>query len=242
MAYRQNAEGEGIRRTFAQGLPAADGPITLIWWSYTDSIRASWTSYMSLGPTTFTGTDYFIAAGETASHLWSLGVEGTDTNGPAIQTGQWYAQAFRREITGGDYQQKFWYALPTEASVITVDSGSLTFDLDLGSTHELSFGRNPWALGEWTDGRFAGIKVFEASLTFAQIVAEAERPELVNGGLTPWAIVPCPTASDLTDISGNGRHFTSVAGGLTDAADPPYTPVGGSPVAVAQHSYRQRRL
>lgn len=222
MSVLLTTEGDGIRRTFAQGLPVCDGPLTVIYWTYIESFGSNWASYWSIGPNPFSGADYIISATEITTNKWALGLDGFDFLGPVPSTGQWYAQAVQRKFVTDHYEQTFYYDLPTVANKIEKLDTEQASDITLGATHELSFGRNPWQVAEWANARFAGIKIFEQYLTEAQIIAEIARPELVNGGLTPWAIVPAPTIDDVTDISGNGRHFSVIGTGLTTAADPPF--------------------
>lgn len=240
MSIRADAANEGITRSQTGGLPVVNGPITLIWWAYFESFRAaSWETMASLGPTTFTGTNYWSHAKSANDGNLKNGIDGVDTGTFVPSVGTWYAQAFRRFLDGATFRNRVYFNLPSTTAFADNDTAS-TLTITLGATHSMEFLTNPWAgTGEWLNGRIAGIKIFEANLTEAQIIQEATRPELVNLGLTPWALIPCPTAGDLTDHSGNGRDFVSKSGGLTTAAEPPYTPLAAA--SASYHSMFKRR-
>jgi hypothetical protein len=242
-------DGKAILRTFAQGLPNPDR-ITFTWWYYQDSNRSIYNSYMALGPSTFTGADYYFAGHyNDASFSFEIAADGGDWLGPASVQGRWLRQGFRRALVPGTstYQMDFWYDLPTNGVITRVSNNAVA----LGANHQLMFGAPPHAIdaatSESIDGRMGGIKIWEAALSLDAIKREAmsEFPVLPQYAAKVWAVIPARIAGDYRDYSGKGRHFsphnaiTSIAGpGSAQKNRLPIWMPSASPAAVWQMNYK----
>jgi hypothetical protein len=73
--------------------------------------------------------------------------------------------------------------------------------------------------GAWINGRLAGVKIWNAVLSDAEVAAEYPYYDDIKGGA--WAVYPMEQSGSRTnDVSGNARHLTE-GGTLTSEADPP---------------------
>jgi hypothetical protein len=74
--------------------------------------------------------------------------------------------------------------------------------------------------GAWINGRLAGVKIWNAVLSDAEVAAEYPYYDDIKGGA--WAVYPMEQSGSRTnDVSGNGRPSDRKRGTLTSEADPP---------------------
>jgi hypothetical protein len=202
MAVRIDASGDSLQRT--ANLPTSGAWSACCWWYYV----ATSGSYAAIVALENGGTYQFFgnAGGNFGVEVSGIGGTAFSTN-PTVSN--WYFMAvisngtnvigYKRTLAG------VWETASATANSFT--PATLTFGNDISS--------------EYNDCRLAGIKVWSAALSAAEINQEAEtlRPQrTANLNL----FCPCwPGATErLADYSGNGYNLTA-GGTLTDEDAPP---------------------
>lgn len=207
MAIRFDAAADNLSRT--TNLPAATGYTAMGWFR----IVVDRNDYGS-----------FIAYGTAAGSYHAVGLDldgttlqiyngGSGGSGMALTVGTWYHIAMTSDGT------------TLRAYVNGVQSTSIGYRAP---------GAKFWIGGDpegfWFNGNVAGIKIYDAVLSAAEIAAEMHsyRP-LRLANINAWYPCFAGTSERLRDYSGNGRDWTA-GGTLTDEDGPPLT--WGGPVIM----------
>ena len=187
------------------------GEFAVTWQQYLNVDRASeFQTYMQLGGEGFAGAnDYLVCfdGNGAVSHNMALGSDGSDTYGstPPV-VGSWVRMGFRRTINGATWDNRFYYDLPTVASVILrTHPGAVV----LTATALWYFGATTWTLGEGGDMKFRAIKIFTSDIGETDLSAESATSNLVNPSLSGSLYGRYPLVRSLLDVSGNARHFST---------------------------------
>jgi hypothetical protein len=203
MAIRIDASGEYLRRT--ANLPTTGAWTACCWYYYTGD-GYYWASVIALEGST--GNYQLIQWDGANFTVQSTGSNVANLTAPT--TGAWYFVAL---VSNGTNLVAYKRTLAGVWDSQSISAGSsftpttLTFGADLGD--------------EYINGRLAGIKVWNAALTAAEIYQEAEtlRPQrFANLNL----FCPVFPGERTKDYSGNG--YTLTEGGTPTDEDPP--PVG----------------
>lgn len=160
----------------------------------------------------------FVASGYYGAHpypnpapdgtppLWEISTDGVDTTGPTVSFGTIYTQSLVvRLVNTDELEFKFYYNLPTLASVITYTTTSnwaTTFPPT--GTPGVVFGEAPWSVdAERMSGTLGPVKIFNTNLSEADIAAEAANMSAIAtaaGATNRWWFKPTfDNADDLAD-------------------------------------------
>jgi hypothetical protein len=159
-----------------------------------------------------------VSSGGSTVVTWAAQTDGT--SGPGYFTGGGEVvnatglavDAWRKvAITCAGTAAKAYAQIPGGAT--EVDSG--TVSSGVGDLLALG-GRGAGDSSEWLNGTLAHVRVFASELTQAQVEAEWNSPTPVLSAWAAW-----PLATDLLDVSGNGRHLTAGATSSAFEDDPP---------------------
>ncbi len=216
MAVRFDNSGEFLSRA-ATGLGSTS--VTQCAWVYIDTDRDTYS--------------YFMGADDASAnfHLLGFDVTGTAINasttdgfalGDSLSVGTWYFTAMVYDSAGSP-DTLYWAAY---------GAGSLSSAAS--SPNQLSGITDSWTFrigtdgfaDEWLNGRVAHARVWTATLTGTELLAEMNSETAVRTA-NAWGFYPL--ASDYNDASGNARHLSStgtlsfVAGPVLGAT-PPSTP------------------
>ena len=149
----------------------------------------------------------------------------TFTNMPV--SGRWFfwAMTFGPYNGGAGTIDAYW-CYPQDTSFQTVSKGQLDPVFDPGPMEYFTFGND--VNNEWMDARFAGIKVWDAKLTPAELRAEMfsvwpVRTHNIN------RVLPCFTPNDTRDYSGMPGNRSATYIGINGAVGPPLNRVGYAP-------------
>lgn len=221
MAVRFDAATDKV--SYTGGVPNPSSGFTFTAWVYNAvdlNANATYARLWTGGSTTATfatgvdgtsGPSYFTGGGSISA-----------TTGTPV--GQWRKIAFTCTGTSG----KVYAATPggvTEVVSGTVSGTASPTSITLG-------GRSTTDDSEWWNGRIANARLWSAVLTQAEIEAEwAADTAVRTAGL--WADWQVPTAADLTDHSGNGRHLVAGSTAVTTEAGPPLAEAHSGSVTLA---------
>lgn len=167
-----------------------------------------------VAPTTFSGgSDYAVCFRGSGgiSTKWAIGSDGNDTYHASLEpvAGRWYRQVFRRRRRGiNDYEQLFYFDVPTEDFVSRNDTDAAT----TGATTTLSWGAPQYTLEEGIDGRIADPWIFKGALPLGFLFRQTLSWQLVDARYRAavWGNWRCLNEGDLMDRSGHGRHLSIV--------------------------------
>lgn len=213
MAILINAETEQLVRD--ADLPDMDSDYTICFWLYPESVSGDACQFI-IQDVGFDDYDAFwLTSGGTFLEVVDGGVQYSDSSGSTLSVDTWYHAAVRR--TGSVLDLLLDGATP-ELSVNQAVSRDASDELYIG--YYPSYGAN---------SRFAYMKLWEASLTQAEIQREMHTilPQRTANLYGFWPIFP-GSAERVRDYSGNGRDWTE-AGSPTDA-DPPPVSWGAQPL------------
>lgn len=168
----------------------------------------------------YAGFHPYPVEGNTTVHNWEISARGNDyvtddnANDTTVVKGVKYLQAARIITTGGNYELKFYWDLPSTSKVITYTFATSEYAGD-PSNPCFIIGRAPWATStENLAGDLGRWKIFSTGLSQANILLEAATlsslvtaPGIANiwWGKTNWASV-----DDLTCNFGTGRPLSWV--------------------------------
>lgn len=239
VANQDGGPQRNLSRVVGTGFPTEE--FTATWNIWFTVNRDNFQTYFSLGPTTWTGGDDYQVCFDgngVASLNFGLGSHGGDTYhaSAAPTTGRWYRQAYRRrKIATNNYEQFFWIDL--EFGVDKVSRAHLQA-LVWGAGNVLMYGSNAWSDGgEGINGKMRCLKIWSDAKSEADIQAESAVADIATaaGATNLWGRWPC--VSDGNDVSGNGRHLSSVGTVTFDGEPSPSgapTPNRNEAVAVAE--------
>lgn len=194
------------------------GYYTTMWWSNNGSFL--WDGGGSNTNTYYGGHPYPQNSANTGTtHWWEVagGDSGSDqlltlagTNRVVVKD-VWHTQAIRVIVNGdGSKTIRFYLDLPNLANNDIIQKGVLS---TWGETNPpnpaLTFGDSPWYASfqhERMSGIFRGLKIFNRSLSEAEMLTEAGADPVVTSNI--WYANPNPTPDDITDKSGQGHDFT----------------------------------
>lgn len=189
------------------------GEFAVTWQQYINADRAAaFQTYMQLGGEDFPGTASYVvcfdgSGGISDSH--AVGTHATDTYGTATPTvGSWVRMGYRRTINGTGWDNRFYYDLPTVASVILKNDNSGEA-ITLQGTSMWYFGATTWTTGEGMNGKLRAIKIFTSDIGETDLSNESATSNLVKSSLASSLYGRYPLVGDLLDASGNDRHFST---------------------------------
>lgn len=202
MAIRQDATGESLTRT--ANLPSATSA-TLMGWFKISTDRNTYTAMMAFGPSS-PGNYYAVMTDVdgTTMALWNGGTFPTGTN---LTAGTWYHLAMTVNGAGGG-------TLLSYVNGVQDISSSTIGGLTLATIY---FGND--VDGDWLNGCYAAIKVYDAVLTADEIKQEMKTYLPVRVTNLNW-FWPGILHTDTSDYGGNGRNAT-VNGTLATEDGPP---------------------
>jgi hypothetical protein len=221
MALRLNASNETLTRSS----PPALTSFTVCGWAYivTDRGNGLTQPIVSFTPTAAAYLVWEIDSSANTMQIGSYDGGATANNAnfgsrPAVAT--WFFFYLRCSGTGANLLQGGW-ALREDAAFTTATT-------TLTTTTRTGLALNDTGFTEHSDIRLAGVKVWDATLTDAELLNERAtlRPSRFTN-LHLWTpLIAAVAADNITDLSGNGRNWT--AGGSQTVEDGP--PVGwGAP-------------
>ncbi|MEU0469933.1 LamG-like jellyroll fold domain-containing protein [Amycolatopsis sp. NPDC006131] len=180
--------------------PAAG--ITVLMWAYLTASTGTWSEVWRLRDTGGT-TKFFFGAGANGTELTGASIAGSFPTSPtAMQftAGTWHRLAMTVTGTTGTVYGAGATG-PVSTGTGTVSGGGTAGAYALG-------GRSASDLSENWNGRIAAVKVYSAALTVAEIENEwAQYVPSRVANLYGW--YPLVNATDLADLSGNGRTLTA---------------------------------
>jgi hypothetical protein len=143
------------------------------------------------------------------SHKWEIATDfgGDYLSSQSVVYDRWYTQALVAWSDGSGKHTRFYWDLPDQTKVISVDSSS-TFANKSPPKPALTFGDAPWAPGnEVHKGILRAIRVYSTNLSLADIQAEATTPLSTTAGASSiWYLNMDPTPTDISDKSGLGHN------------------------------------
>jgi hypothetical protein len=220
MSVRINADGESLTRT--ANLPASSLAFTCCCWMYVISIRSAvWQGSIGFDDGTsnqfqFVGIDTNIGLTVFDGGGWTVFPNGL----PA--TSAWHFIAMRQNAT--QLKGYHWTLDGTLETQTRAHSTSYTLS-------RFKIGNNVWSVGDWTDGRFAAVKLWDAILTDDEVAAERLTilPKRYDNLIEFW---PCfPGSGQRAAGYSKGRNFTE-NGTLSDE-EPPPVPWGASAIFIS---------
>ncbi|MGB3443905.1 MAG: LamG-like jellyroll fold domain-containing protein [Actinophytocola sp.] len=208
MAVRFDAATDRI--SYTGGAPNPTAGLTVTAWAYVSVDQNDYATICRLynGGTAAT----FATSGDGLGGPNYFTVGGTLTSATGFVVGQWRKVAISCTGTSG----AVYVAAP--AGVTEVDTGTVA---GVAAPNAVTLaGRATADSSEWWNGRLAHVRVWTVALSQAEIEAEwASATPVRTSGL--WAAWPLAVHTDLTDVSGNGRHLTAGSTATTTEADPP---------------------
>ena len=142
------------------------------------------------------------------THRWEVATDGGDfLSAENVVYDRWYTQALVAWSDGSGKHTLFYWDLPDQTRVISVDS-STSYGNTLPPNPALTWGDAPWAPGnEVWNGILRGIQIYSTKLSLADIQSEVTSPLSTPAGANNiWYLNLNPTPSDISDKSGNGHH------------------------------------
>ena len=221
MSVRIDASGDYLRRT--TGLLDFQQPYTVMfWYSLASNTAAGYQGILTISSGGSAYDEFFLdSAGNFSLECSGNSASAVDGRIPLVD--RWYHIALvRRSQTLMEVYVDGVLDITNTANVSARNPATAA---------NLSFGTN--AFSEWTNGRFANAKAWQAALSRAEIIAEASEFATVRqANLHAWW--PLLPGARTVDWSGNARALTE-GGTLTDEAGPlpASVPVWWLPVAVA---------
>lgn len=211
MAARSDAATDRVSRSTAPSLA-----------SFT---ICAWAKVVNSAAPLFHPITRFSDAGDSSS--WIVGFKGTNGRTPSC-----YSPGNATGISGAEVALGTWVFVAatlsgTAAAIHTGTSpGSLTKVTGTVAAANTPtqfgvFGRSAADGSEWLDGSLAGLRMWTAVLSDAEIVSESQSIAAVRtSGL--WGSWPFASAA-LTDASGNSRNLTAGSTALSSDTDPTLT-------------------
>jgi len=214
VAIRIDASGDYLRRT--ANLPTSSSFTACCWFYYVNT-RSAYAFFIGLEDATSSASQYLLIGFEdtNAFHVAVNSGGAVPYFGSNPATSAWHFMAIR---ANGTNVKGFHRTLAGTWQTVTSSTAPLF------TPAMLTLGNDSW--DEWTNCRLAGIKVWDAALTDAEIENEAETltPQRFEN-INLW-VPGFPGSGERTrDYSGNGRNLTE-GGTLTDE-DPPPVAWGG---------------
>jgi hypothetical protein len=217
VAVRIDANADSLIRTAS--LPNYNSTYTLMGWFMRLADRDDYSTLFYLG--TDSASAYDLATTDVDGTTLALWVSGVAVNGSTWAQDTWTHVAVVRES-------------PTSLKLYLNGVLDITNTSDAGTGRSASQRLEVAAYGiiQWLNGRVAGIKLWDAGLTLAEVQQEIHtlRPQRLTD-LNGW--YPCWPGSGerVRDYSGWGRDWTE-EGTLTDEDPPPVS--YGAPLWVVQ--------
>lgn len=211
MAIRFDAASDRI--SLAGTLPDPSAGFTLLGWTYVEVNTGTNATYARVHAASGASTTATIATdGGAPAGPGYFTAGGSITSSTQAPVGQWRHVAVTCLGTNGSLY------VATVGGATDVDTGTVS---GVASPTGLTLGgRSSTVPDEFLNGRLAYWRMWSTQLTQVQI--EAERVSTVPVVTTDlWADWPLGTADDLTDHSGNGRHFSAGTTAVTTADGPP---------------------
>lgn len=189
------------------------GEFAVTWQQYINADRAAaFQTYKQLGGENFPGTASYVVCFDGSGGISdspAIGTHATDTYGTTTPTiGAWVRMGYRRTINGTGWDNRFYYDLPTVASVILKNDVAAEA-IVLQATAMWYFGATTWTTGEGGNMKYRAIKIFTSDIGETDLSAESATSNLVKSSLASSLYGRYPLVSDLLDASGNGRHFST---------------------------------
>ena len=200
--------GQYLRRTASLPTSAA---WTMAAWVRVRSVRASNYQYFLGAENALSSATKYVLVGYDNGGTFHLSTNTATGSISAPTIGQWFFIGLYHWLDGTYKSTAVW----AHAGVAFTSSGEIQ-----GSDQTIAglwLGNDSW--DEWTNTDIAHVRVWDATLTPAELALEMYAPVPVRrAGLNVWA--PLWTPNHLADQSGNGRYWTA-AGSLKPATDGP---------------------
>ncbi len=224
MPARSNADGDELRLTASS--PDQDGSLTVMVWAVMRSSSVSeFGCIVSLSDSSsrFWFIQEITSGSDVMVMRMKVGAGDTSIVGPDLTGEQdiWFCYAMRYDQTDVDYRTRRF-----DAATFTDHGSDTPTNSDLVISHVL-LGETPSG-GEWWDGSFDNLKVWEALLTDDEIENESRFyvPQR-TANLFMWN--PLLVGDEWQDMSGNGRDLVEAGTMVADQDGPPI------PWAPARH-------
>jgi hypothetical protein len=191
--------------------PSVAAGFTLLGWVRVRVDTNTWATFARISVSGTTIVTWFTSEDGTSGPNYFSG-GGTLTNSTGTPVDAWRKVAIACTGTSG----KVYIQNPGNATEL--DSGTVS---SAGTPTLLAVGgRGSAGDGEFLNGNLARLRLYSAELSQAEIEAEWDSAVAVRtAGL--WA--DWPLATDLNDVSGNGRHLSAGSTAVTWEDDPPTT-------------------
>jgi hypothetical protein len=216
------------RCTWTGTAPTPSSGLTITAWVYTSVDRDDFSTMIRLHSSTGATTNINVAM-DSSGLLPCVFTSGGSSTGPqALSVGTWARIAVTITGTTSTIYVALDAAGATQSQVGTVGANA-GVSPDSGYTIG---GRSAVDSAEWFNGRIADLRLWSTVLTQAEIESEWASVVPVRTSLL-FADYPLPTAGDLLDHSGNGRHLSAGSTAVTTEGDPPIsTTVTGTAAAT----------
>lgn len=161
---------------------------------------------------------YWVMQVDSTGLTINVDIGGIDTSmGPTVSLNEWFFVALRKTGSAGGH-----------GIVIELDTGTLTKNESDTTTTvdaftQFTVGNYDSDTGNGIDASFAGIKLWDASLTDAELRVEARCLwPARTANLNRWSSGMQSTISDaVKDLSGNGRDWSQYGSPTVDSYSPP---------------------
>lgn len=219
----------------ADQLAVASGPtnavLTAIFFAKISVDRNNFSTVLNLGSSTTNYVVFQTDSNGTTMQMWLNGAGITvNTSGINMVVGRWYAFA---GVIASTISRTFYWKLATATAV---SSSSPAATIVFGAFNQAKIGQSAFA-GDDYNGCIAGIKIYEAALSQAQIENEWRQIAPIRTA-NLWAFYPLLAGglAATPDWSGNGKTLT-LAGTIDDSDNNPEVPwrLGQSPSRVSHH-------
>lgn len=143
------------------------------------------------------------------NHRWEISILQRDLLGAPVDYGRWHVQAFRAWAGRLGKHHDFFWDLPHLDDARSVQFiAPVTWGNAMPPVPTLTWGDAPWAPGrEVWKGVLTGFQIYDAALSNADILREAESPRSTAIGRQHlWYENLEPTPDDIADHSGRGHH------------------------------------
>lgn len=197
MAIRCNSTGDSLERS--ANLPSVS-LYSVCGWGVINADRNAFQTFWTLENAQFEGIGC-----DTDGTTFQFFSNANFTNIDTLVVGRWFWWAVVRNGTS----YKAFY-IPSFGSAVQTFSGTFA---NITATASFMNAMNDHSRGSSVDGRCAGLKLWDAALSDAEIIQEAYmlRPAR-TANLNLWTpMIQNSVANAVLDYSGNGRNWTSVS-------------------------------
>lgn len=226
MSQRSDQASDRVSYT-ASPPPSPATAFTAVFWARLRVDRDDFSTMMRLHSAAGGSTTVNLSSGSSGVTpvVVSPGNTGGIIGADALAVDTWRMLAVTVAGTGATDGKIYTRSIGGSTNVVTgqVSGGAIPDGLTL-------FGRSAGDASEWFNGGLAYVRVWSAVLSQAEIEAEWASASIVrtSGVWANW-----PMLTDISDVSGNGRHLVGGTTALSTEDDPPLAGAGtGTAVAA----------